>query len=62
MAGSSKAFYGSLDPIPLDHSLGLLILRHLRALLVFLCLIAQRKSAAQQEKPMSTSLGKTPDS
>lgn len=45
-AGSSKAFYGSLDPIPLDHSLRLLILRHLYALLVFLCLIAQRKPAA----------------
>lgn len=61
MAGSSKAFYGFLDPVSLDHSLGLLILRHLDAVLVFLCLMAQRKSAAQQEKHMSTSLGKTPD-
>lgn len=31
------------------------------AVLVFLCLMAQRKSAAQQKKPMSTSPGKTPD-
>lgn len=39
--------------------------RHFRpqpgAVLVFLCLMAQRKSAAQQKKPMSTSPGKTPD-
>lgn len=46
-AGSSKDFYGSLDPVPLDHSLGLLLLRHLHVLLVFLCLIAQRETAGE---------------